>query len=69
MKGEVIMATTGGSKVSDTVEVETLTVVCDMHGHPRVTLRLDPATRAVVCPYCSRHFTLKHGAKGSAGTH
>ncbi len=54
----------------ETIEVETDTVGCDggggALGHPLVYLTLGKEGR-VDCPYCSRRFVLKHGAK--TGTH
>lgn len=54
----------------ETIEVETDTVGCDggggALGHPLVYLTLSRDGR-VECPYCSRRFVLKPGAK--TGTH
>lgn len=36
-------------------------------GHPKVYLKVDPATGEVVCPYCSRRFVLDPHAKAGAG--
>jgi uncharacterized Zn-finger protein len=53
------------TRISETVEVDTIEVACDggeaSTGHPRVFLHIEPETRDVVCPYCSRHFVLKAG--------
>lgn len=47
-------------------EVESTTVACDgngpANGHPRVFLTLDKSGQ-VDCPYCSRRFVLKPGAR------
>lgn len=55
---------------TETIEVETETVGCDggggALGHPRVFLTLG-RDGVVDCPYCSRRFVLKPGAK--TGTH
>lgn len=54
----------------ETITVETETVGCDggggALGHPLVYLTLGK-TGQVECPYCSRRFVLKEGAK--TGTH
>ena len=54
----------------ETIEVETLTVGCDggggALGHPLVYLTLSNEGRTE-CPYCSRRYVLKEGAK--TGTH
>lgn len=54
----------------DTVAVTTNDVACDgtgaSGGHPRVWLHIDPATRDVVCPYCSRRFVLEAGVTATA---
>ncbi len=51
---------------AETKEVETDRVACDGGGgplgHPKVFLTLD-ATGAIECPYCSRRFVRKKGAK------
>lgn len=56
---------------ADTVEVDSLTVSCDggtpALGHPKVFLHIDPDEGSVVCPYCSKTFTLKEGADLSGG--
>lgn len=60
------------SAVTDTVEVDTLEVACDggegALGHPRVFLHIEPETRDVVCPYCSRRYVLREGVS-VAGDH
>ena len=52
------------------IEVDTTTVACDggggALGHPTVYLQID-ASGEVVCPYCSRKYVLKEGAKAAAG--
>ncbi len=54
----------------ETIEVETAEVGCDggggALGHPLVYLPLGQEGR-VDCPYCSRRYVLKQGAK--TGTH
>ena len=54
----------------ETIEVETTPVTCDggggALGHPAVSLPLGEAG-AVVCPYCSRRFALKPGARPGHG--
>ncbi|AWK85068.1 zinc-finger domain-containing protein [Azospirillum thermophilum] len=54
----------------ETIQVETPTVGCDggggALGHPLVYLTLGKDGR-VECPYCSRQYVLKEGAK--TGTH
>ncbi|MDA0996849.1 MAG: zinc-finger domain-containing protein [Proteobacteria bacterium] len=55
----------------ENIEIETMTVACDGGGgglgHPNVYLHLDENTHEVVCPYCSRRFRLKAGAKAASG--
>jgi len=55
----------------ETIEVEKMTVACDGGGgplgHPSDYLHLDDDSHEVVCPYCSRDFVLKAGAKVAAG--
>ncbi len=57
----------------ETIEVETLTVGCDggggALGHPLVYLTLSAEGHQTECPYCSRHFVLKEGAKTGAHGH
>lgn len=54
----------------ETIEVETATVGCDggggALGHPLVYLTLS-GNGETECPYCSRRYVLKEGAK--TGTH
>jgi len=54
----------------ETHEVETTRVACDGGdgplGHPRVFLEIGDEGE-IHCPYCSRHFRLKEGARASAG--
>lgn len=54
----------------ETIEVETAEVGCDggggALGHPLVYLTLGHEGR-IECPYCSRRYVLKEGAK--TGTH
>jgi uncharacterized Zn-finger protein len=49
-------------EVSDEVEVDSRSVVCDGGegplGHPRVFLAIDRSGQ-VECPYCSRRFVLR----------
>ncbi len=56
----------------ETVEVDTTTVACDGNsnepGHPRVFLNMEGAGE-IQCPYCSRVFVLKPGAKVSSSGH
>jgi len=58
------------SDVKETIESESITVGCDggggALGHPLVYLEMGD-NGEVTCPYCSRHFQLKEGAKASAG--
>lgn len=64
------MSAMNDAKPIETIEVETLTPSCDggTQGHPKVFLHIKPEAGAVVCPYCSRHYVLKPGAK-PAGHH
>ena len=54
----------------ETIEVVTLNVGCDgggrALGHPTVYLSLE-GKGEVDCPYCGRHYVLKHGAKAAGG--
>ena len=55
---------------TETFYVDSSVIACDGSGgalgHPRVYLHLD--TRGEVeCPYCSRRYVLKEGARSSAG--
>ncbi len=53
----------------ETIEVETKRVGCDgggALGHPLIYLEMGEKTE-VVCPYCSRTYKLKEGAKVAAG--
>jgi uncharacterized Zn-finger protein len=54
----------------ETITVETSVVGCDGGGgplgHPLVYLNMSK-TGQVECPYCSRLFVLKEGAKAAAG--
>jgi uncharacterized Zn-finger protein len=56
----------------ETIEVETPTVGCDggggALGHPTVFLTLGQEGR-VKCPYCSRHYVLKAGARTGGHGH
>ena len=53
----------------EVIAVETTTVACDggggAMGHPRVYLTLGKEGE-VECPYCSRKYVLKEGAKAAA---
>lgn len=55
----------------ETIEVDVLEVACDGGGgplgHPRVYLHIESDEGHVVCPYCSRDFVLKAGAKAAGG--
>lgn len=65
------MSAAATSTVSEVVEVESMEVSCDggsaAQGHPRVYLHLDVDDKSIVCPYCSRTFVLKAGAKVGGG--
>ncbi|WP_339634521.1 zinc-finger domain-containing protein [uncultured Sneathiella sp.] len=54
----------------ETIEVDSPKVACDGGkgplGHPRVFLNMGDKG-AVECPYCSRYYVLKAGAKVSGG--
>ncbi|WP_340148740.1 zinc-finger domain-containing protein [uncultured Sneathiella sp.] len=54
----------------ETIEVDSPKVACDGGkgplGHPRVFLNMGDKG-AVECPYCSRNYVLKAGAKVSGG--
>jgi uncharacterized Zn-finger protein len=54
----------------ETIVVETAVVGCDggggALGHPLVYLHIDDAG-GIVCPYCSRRFVLKEGARPATG--
>ena len=56
----------------EVIEVESHTVGCDGGGgplgHPMVYLNLDAGGK-VECPYCSRLYVLKPGAKAASGGH
>lgn len=56
----------------EVIEVETTQVACDGGGgplgHPRVYLTLSKEGE-IECPYCSRRFVLKQGARAAAGGH
>lgn len=56
-------------KSPEVITVETSVVGCDGGGgplgHPRVYLNITK-TGYVDCPYCSRRFVLKEGAKAEA---
>ncbi len=55
----------------ETIYIETREVGCDgggALGHPLVYITLDKDGRAM-CPYCSRQFALKEGAKSAAHGH
>ncbi len=53
----------------ETIYVESGTVACDggtgSTGHPRVFLDVLKKGE-MTCPYCSRHYVLKEGAKAAA---
>lgn len=55
---------------TEIITVETTTVGCDggggALGHPLVYLNMEKGG-AVDCPYCSRRFVRKEGAKAGAG--
>ena len=52
-------------KTDEVIEVEAAVVECDggggALGHPKVSLTLENGT--ITCPYCSRVYKLKAGAK------
>lgn len=53
----------------ETIEVESKRVGCDgggVLGHPLIYLEMGTKNE-VVCPYCSRTYKLKEGAKVAAG--
>ncbi|MEX0809778.1 MAG: zinc-finger domain-containing protein [Dongiaceae bacterium] len=58
----------------ETIETDRETVACDGGdgplGHPRVYLHIGPpdqsGERWIECPYCSRHYVLKAGARRGA---
>jgi len=59
----------------ETIRIETTSVACDGSGevsaelgHPRVYLRVDPATGYVECGYCDRRFVLAGGPADHAGS-
>ena len=56
----------------EVIEVETTQVACDGGGgplgHPRVYLTLSKEGE-IECPYCSRKYVLKQGARAAAGGH
>lgn len=53
-----------------TIEVEKSKIACDggkgALGHPRVFLNMGDKGQ-VECPYCSKNYVLKAGAKASSG--
>ncbi len=55
---------------TEVITVDTATVGCDggggALGHPLVYLNMGGDGR-IDCPYCSRRFVLKQGAKAAAG--
>ncbi|MGB0748976.1 MAG: zinc-finger domain-containing protein [Magnetospiraceae bacterium] len=57
------------SNPAETVIVESNEVRCEggdgALGHPAVYLHLKNGE--IYCPYCSKHFVLKEGAKAAAG--
>lgn len=54
----------------EVIEVDNRTVACDGGdgplGHPRVYLQIGPSG-SIECPYCSRRYVLKPGAKNGEG--
>ena len=54
----------------ETIETDSNRVACDggggALGHPRVFLEIGKENE-VVCPYCSRRFVLREGAKVATG--
>jgi uncharacterized Zn-finger protein len=54
----------------ETIEVEKSKIACDggkgALGHPRVFLNMGDKGQ-VECPYCSKNYVLKAGAKASNG--
>ena len=65
------MAATAAIDDRETFTVTTTRVACDGGGgplgHPKVYLKIDPASGEVVCPYCSRQFVLDPAAKVADG--
>ncbi|AEO46542.1 zinc-finger domain-containing protein [Rhodospirillum rubrum] len=59
--------------VTETVTVESLTVVCDggggALGHPAIYLHIKPAIGKVCCPYCSRSYVASPQALTAAPAH
>ena len=59
------------AQTGETFTVTTTSVPCDGDGgalgHPRVFLKINPATGDVVCPYCSRRFVRAPNAKVASG--
>lgn len=55
----------------ETIAVENLKVRCDGGGgplgHPRVYLHIEVESGKIVCPYCSRTYVLKPGARAVSG--
>ena len=60
----------GQMEPTEVIDVETETVACDGGngplGHPRVFLNMEGKGR-IDCPYCSRRFVLKGGARAGSG--
>jgi uncharacterized Zn-finger protein len=50
-------------KPFETITVNMMEVACDGGGgplgHPKVFLHLDPVSKEVICPYCSRQYVFK----------
>lgn len=53
-------------KPVEVIEVDSSSISCDggdgALGHPRIYLTLSKEGE-IDCPYCGRHFVLKHGAQ------
>jgi len=58
-------------KPFEVIQVQSLDVACDggggALGHPKVFLHIDPDKGSLACPYCSRTYVLKVGAKVAGG--
>ena len=57
----------------ETIKVDTTAVNCDggggALGHPRVYLQIKPEVGEIECPYCSRLYVLREGAKPHEHAH
>ena len=47
----------------ETIDVDSTNVCCDggdsNNGHPKIYLKIDKRKGFIICPYCSKKFTLK----------